>query len=720
MNISNFPVKLFLTIGLLFSCPVAILSQEPTSTPTSAEIQENDVLKIDTKLLQTGVFVTNKKGEFVDNLKQDDFEVRVDDKHVSTLFFDKVIAGKKNLATENKQGLDTTTTVRPAAVIERGRVMVFLVDDYHLSFESHKRTRDLILKFIDNEMLDNDLIAIVSSSNKIGFLQQFTGSKDVLRAAAERIINNRNTSGKDNSYPPMSEYEALSIDRLDRDVTNLFVGLTAKSDNIDRRTAEMVVQSRAQSVLAYARIITQNTVSILEETIKKASVFSGRKVVFFISDGFLADTGNSDLSYSLNKIADAAVRSNTAIYSFDAKGLDGGLPEGTTADMSALGFHIQAGERFESQDGLSYLANNTGGQFIHNTNDMKSNLTKVAEEAFTYYLLAWEPEDEISKSGKLKRISISVKGRPELKVRTNSGYLPEKSTDSDKQIKKGNDVKLTEEQKLIAITNVLNPNQQIPLRLAADYVDFPNEGGVFSATLQIDGNALKFIEDGNEAAANLDMVCLIYNSDGKQVKAIKNLLKVSVPVSKSNKSVSPDFNYEFQTKLNPGLYQMRVAVRDVKSRYIGSANQWLEIPDLSSRKLTLSSLLLGEKKNIAAGQKSVNANNDSIKLQPNADHRFENASSLRFLGFIYNSAYGQGKTDSPDITIQAQILKQGSVLVNFPGRLTNLEEKDAARLPYTGEIFLNKLPVGHYELKVSVTDRATKNTAVKSALFEVR
>jgi VWFA-related protein len=711
---------LFLAAGLLLSWSVAMLSQEPTPVPP--EIEENDVLQINTKLLQTGVFVTNKKGEFVDNLKQEDFEVRVDGKPVSTLFFERVIADKKQFTTENQSNPETAKT-QSSTVSKDGRVMIFLVDDSHLSFESHKRTRDLILNFIENEMLGNDSIAIVSSSNKIGFLQQFTGNKDVLRAAAKRIVSNRNTSGKDETYPPMSEYEALSIDRLDRDVTNLFVGLLASKYGLDRKTAEMKIQTRAKSVLAYARIITQNTVSTLEETIKKAGSFPGRKAVFFISDGFLADSGNTDLSYYFNKIADAAVRSNTVIYSFDAKGLDAALPEGISAETNAsgIGFSIKAGERFETQDGLSYLANNTGGKFIHNTNDLKSNLTKATEEVFTYYLLAWQPEDEISKSDKLKRITISVKGKPELKVRANSGYLAEKNAQSVRQSKKVREVKLTEEQKLIAVTNLLNPTQKIPLRLSADYVDFPNEGGVFSANLQIDSNALKFIQEGEETIANLEMVCLIYDSSGKQVKAFKNSLKVSAPVSKLNKTDYPKFNYDFQTKRNPGLYQMRVAVRDMQSRYVGNTSEWLEIPDLSSRKLTLSSLLLGEKKNIAAGQKHTDfTNNDPIKLQTNIDHCFENSSSLRFLGFIYNSAYGQGKAVSPNITIQAKILKQNSVLITFPGQLTNHKEKDMARLPFTGEIFLNKLPPGHYELKVFVTDQIAKNTAIKSVPFEVK
>src|SRR5688500_19560535 len=40
----------------------------------------------------------------------------------------------------------------------------------------------------------------------------------------------------------------------------------------------------------------------------------------------------------------------------------------------------------------------------------------------------------------------------------------------------------------------------------------------------------------------------------------------------------------------PGLYQVRVAARDALSGRVGTAKSWIQIPDLSAKKLTLSSL----------------------------------------------------------------------------------------------------------------------------------
>ena len=52
----------------------------------------------------------------------------------------------------------------------------------HLSVESGMRTRKLLLKFIDEEIGQNDEAVVASASGQIGFLQQVTGEKAVLRA----------------------------------------------------------------------------------------------------------------------------------------------------------------------------------------------------------------------------------------------------------------------------------------------------------------------------------------------------------------------------------------------------------------------------------------------------------------------------------------------------------------------------------------------------------
>src|SRR5687768_8486490 len=53
----------------------------------------DEVLRINTELVQTGVTVFDKQGRFVDGLKQQDFELRVDGRPVSISFFERIVAG---------------------------------------------------------------------------------------------------------------------------------------------------------------------------------------------------------------------------------------------------------------------------------------------------------------------------------------------------------------------------------------------------------------------------------------------------------------------------------------------------------------------------------------------------------------------------------------------------------------------------------------------------
>ena len=346
MSIPKISFKLFFLLIFFKFCLVAIAQNEqksPTPTPTpeiTEENSEDEVLKINTNLIQTSVTVLDKKGQFIDNLKPDDFELRVDGKPVTVSFFESFIGNnllvnsKPSTPIENQKPLSTE-------IIGRGRTILFVVDDLHFSFDSHKRTRDLILKFIDNDIKPDDLVAIVSTTGKIGFLQQFTNDKMVLRAAVERLIYNRNNSSSDRLNPPMTEYEAQLIDRMDQEITDVFAQyIIREAPGTNLESARLQVISRARSVLFQASVVTKNTIAILEQAVRRSAQISGRKIVFFLSDGFLLDQSNTDSSYRLQRITDAASRANAVIYSFDAKGLEAGFPDNTSKS-----YRVQSGER---------------------------------------------------------------------------------------------------------------------------------------------------------------------------------------------------------------------------------------------------------------------------------------------------------------------------------------------------------------------------------------
>ncbi len=90
----KFPVKLFFFLILLCCTLSSGLAQDEKKTPevgkTAENVEDDDVLKISTDLIQTGVAVFYKKGQFVDNLRQEDFQLLVDGKPVPFRFSSKI------------------------------------------------------------------------------------------------------------------------------------------------------------------------------------------------------------------------------------------------------------------------------------------------------------------------------------------------------------------------------------------------------------------------------------------------------------------------------------------------------------------------------------------------------------------------------------------------------------------------------------------------------
>lgn len=706
-----------------------LFGQEPvkTTTPTPTpeivgENLENEVLKIDTNLIQTGVTVLDKKGQFVEKLKQEDFELKVDGKPVTLSFFEAIIGNQSVVNTENKAVVENTNTPL-ASLIERGRTIMFVVDDLHLNFEGHKRTKDLILKFIENELKSNDLLAIISTSGKIGFLQQFTDDKMVLQEVVERLNYNRNYSAADRMNPPMSEYEALLIDRLDPEVTNIFAQIIVREiPGSDVESAKTQVRSRASNILFQARTVTNNTLSVLEQSIRRSAQMPGRKTVFFLSDGFIVDPQNSDYSNRLQRITDAASRSNAVVYSFDVKGLEAGFPEGTSASSTSTGYRVQSGERFEVQDGMSAFAENTGGRFINNTNDLQTAVSEAFVETSGYYLLAWEPDTEVTPNDKLKKIEVSVKGRPDLQVRLQNGYFSQNVVAEKKPVEaKPQTPETVVETQLITAAKSQATQNNLPTAMVLNYLEMPNEGSSLSTSLQIKNKDLAFTNEVDKTFAKVDFLGIIYNAKGKREGHFRDRITVSFKPESVNKGEQPDMLHNFQTKLKPGLYQVRVATRDVKSGLIGNAVQWIKIPDLSNKKLALSSLLLGERFNDFQ-QKQVSSLNDSIQISAgmSVDRKFSRNSNLRYLVFIYNASRGKSATDLPTITIQTQLFREGKTIMNGQLRPLSTEGQDLDRLFYAAEIPLSSLSMGRYEIQITVQDCLANSSLSQKVKFEVK
>ena len=72
-------------------------------------------------------------------------------------------------------------------------------------------------------------------------------------------------------------------------------------------------------------------------------------------------------------------------------------------------------------DGPNSLAVDTGGMMIRNENDIGRALTRIAEDAGRYYVLAYRPAN-VNLDGKFRAVQVRVR-REGVRVRARRGYL---------------------------------------------------------------------------------------------------------------------------------------------------------------------------------------------------------------------------------------------------------------------------------------------------------
>ena len=689
----------------------------------------DDVVKVYTDLVQTDVMVFDKQGRFVSGLKREDFELRVDGKLQPIGSFDLVRAGTPG---EDAQLAAARGIARPTAgsekhapaPLDRGRPVFFFIDDMHLSPTSIDQARKLLTRYIDHDLKQNDEAEVMTASGRLGFLQQLTDNKAVLRTAVGRL-SPRPGIVKDAQRPPMSEYQALQISRGDPDTTGYFVDEVLRDNRmLSRASAEDEVARRATMILQQANYFTTITLASLDSLIRTSAKLPGRKLIFLISDGFFIDSRNSDSSGRLRLLTSAAAQSGAVIYSIDARGLVTGLADASTqvaADRTGRLQRGGMGEIFSSQDGLNALARDTGGRPLFNTNDLHTAVDNGLKETSVYYLLSWRPAREGDSANKFRRLEVGVTGRPELSVRVRRGFFdlePRRLADKSKVPVNPKPEEPTVQAKLREAIVAPYPDRQIPISLSLNYLDTPDKGIALSASMQVPGEFLSFSSEAEKEKAQVDLAGAVFNDRGESSARFGEQVTLTAPTDTA-KAGSGNLIYSHTIYLGPGLYQVRVAARDAKTGQVGSANAWIEIPDLSNHRLSLSSLIVGERLEPAAIK--ANASNgpfpDPVLLS--IDRRFKRDSFLRYLIFVYNSA--RVPVDSaPDVAMQMQILRDNQPVATTTLKKVSTEgAQDLQRLPYAAEIPLQGLPAGHYILQLTAIDRIARSSASQQLHFEV-
>lgn len=732
----------FHVVLIIFLFSIQALAQQPvpkpapTPTPTS---EESDVVKISTSLIQLDITVVDERGRIVKDVRPEEIEIYENGKKQPITNFTFVSAGRtitkeeakiakeiaKNAATE---AVPVPTTNLRADQVRR--TIALVVDDLFLSFESASHTRRALKKFVDEQMYDGDLVAIIRTGAGVGALQQFTSDKAMLNAAIEKV--KWNPSGKIgiSSFAPLRPSFADNI---------AAEGNELKPDEAGNNSdVESAFEDFKSSMFA------TGTMGALQYIVDGMSELPGRKSVILFSEGWNTferdEHGFSQegrVGSYLAQLIEHANRASVVFYTVDARGV---AYTGTTAadqltTSSASGgtsvpspqrfsqvLSQRSGQLFDSQAGMSTLAEETGGFSVKNNNDLAGGVRKVLEDQ-SYYLIAYDPESETFDVAKRKFNKIEVKVlRKGLTARYRSGFF----NVADETIAKA-PVSATQSPALQLQRALMSPFalNEVSLRLNALFGN-ASDGSYVRSLLHIDAKDLKFTDepDGSKKAV-FDVWAASFGDNGAVTDQIRKNYVLSVKADGFQKIQEEGFVYFFMFPVKkPGGFQYRVAIRDSQAGKTGSASQFIQVPNLKKGQITTSSIVLENMTTQEWAQLMDPKSNGtrSSSSQDTAIRKVKLGTVLRYGFEVYNAKLDAARR--PNLQSRIRVFLDGKLILDGKPIAVDLNgQTDMQRVAVSGAMSVSdKMLPGDYILQVIVSDPLAKKKqqiATQHVQFEI-
>jgi len=707
------------------------IGQQPSPTPKPDQIQKttDDVVRITTNLVQVDAVVTDSNERPVTDLKPEEIEISEDNRpqKITNFSYVKNEAGSR---TPTQPVTDRNRVIAPPVRLlpqDVRRTIALVVDDLGLSFQSISQVRSGLRKFVESQIQDGDLVAIIRTSGGIGALQQFTADKRQLYAAIDQL---RWYAPGRSGATPWAAIKPPTPGRFGE-------AIDAKSDELDEFRDD---------------VLAVGTLGAIRYVITGLRELPGRKSLLLISDGFkitaeekitrsmqLSTTSRSDRTLQrLHQLVDEASRASVVIDTINASSLLTApvmTAEDSMAQSSGLGARApnQLGDLMsersfayaDRQTGLDYLASQTGGIAIRSSNDLAGGIRKVISQP-GYYLIGYRPNSATfdPRTGRrtFHHLTLKVLRPGKFNVRMRNGFFGMTDTESESEASGS-----ARDQIVRALVSPFG-SAEVPIKLTSLFGNDANSGSIMRSLLHVDGSALTFTDEPDDwHQAQFDVVGVTFGADGNILDQVSRVDQLRVRGEAYQYVIKNGFVYVLTVPVKkPGPYQLRIALRDQTSGRIGASSQFVEVPDLKKHRLELSGVFL----NGASTQNSGTAGSAEQGTVSNVDpatsaavRKFRAGQTIRYSFVIYNARLDRA-TDQPNLQIQMRILR-GSEAV-FTGRTQPFvlnNPPDVTRLSAASSIRIGaEMSPGEYALQVIVTDlsQPTKPVQVSQWMdFEV-
>ena len=621
--------------------------------------------RVESEMVLVNVTVRDKNGHFVRNLKPEDFTVLEDNKLQKVISFDlenvDAVAMQNVPQVRPLQNQTSPNQTSPAGAAAASasdrfadqfkdrRLIILLFDLSAMEPDEIDRAVTSAEHYVDTQMAPADLVSLVSLGSALVVNQDFTSDRALLKKQLQAFGEGsgqgyeEGTTGTTEGTPDTGQ--PFTADDTEY---NIF--------NTDRR------------------------LEALRSVAEKLSHLQQKKSLIYFSSG-MDRTGIENQS-ELRAATNAAVRSNMAIYTMDLRGLQALVPGGEAQNASLRGTSSYSGQsminalnsNFTTQETLVTLASDTGGRAFLDSNDFTQIFKGVQQDTSMYYLLGYRSTNT-AKDGRYRRISVKVK-LPGVKVDYRRGYYA--AADYKHSTKEDKELQLEEE-----LASEL-PTTDLPLYLSAAYFRLEPTKFYIPISLVVPGSQIPFTRSSDRDKATLDVIGMVLDSEHHPVTRIRDTVKLAV--NATSEVQKKNVQYDTGVSLPPGKYHLKFVVRENETGRMGSFETDLNVPDLKSQPLKMSSVVLASQ--LEPAKKSSAPNpliRDGSEIIPNVTHVFSSTQHLRLYYEVYepgraNAAQGaQGAAGKDTIHLLSNVSffrGKAKVFESSQVELTNLNARD--------------------------------------------
>lgn len=513
---------------LLLSTAAPAFPQEPAQEETFSEVIEVSVVNLD-------VFVTDKKGKPLEGLRQEDFEILEDGKPVEITNF----YAEGRTAAAQAAGA-------PAAAPERSEEqklnLVIFVDDVNTQPRNRGRILDRIDEFLDQALTPGDRVMLVRYNLGLDVRRMWTTDIAQVKADVEVL------QGLSSDQRKWADSWEQAIDDL---IEALYVGGWGPA-----------AENRLQAWAEQERDVVQGALNGLGAVIGWIAGVPGRKAILYVSDGlpiipgdelmsWAADRSNSmrgtgrisalssqrnDMSQRFREVTAHASRNRVGIYPIEAWGARAGR-----------GRQISSVIISNRQNGLRFLAEDTGGRVMLNTGDPLDGLRLMEEDLSAFYSLGYRPQ----------RAGDEREHKIEVRVKAKGATVRHRQWYRDKSVAE------SVAERTAAVMRFGPEDNPLSATLEFGEPKAKEDGGVLvPVRVRVPISKLYLTPKEGVRSGSLRLFVVAGGEAGETPVRETRVVTVTIPEAEAAAGTAREYVHDVGITLKPGSYAVGVGVRD--------------------------------------------------------------------------------------------------------------------------------------------------------------